>query len=204
MINHKLPPQRPARHVIHFNGNITPATVTNMKGTILQALTTHRSNPAALPVSEFYFMIASEGGDVNSGISLYNFLRGIQKPIIMHNFATIDSIAAMIFMAADTRYTVPSGRFILHSFSRNFNVASVDAPRLREAALSTSSYQDIYAACFKERIKNPQEPIDFDSIFKGEAVIMDDATALACGVVQKIVPSDGLIKADDVHWWVTS
>jgi len=173
-----------------------------MKGTILQALTSHRNNPAASRVSEFYFMFASEGGDVSSGISLYNFLRGINVPIIMHNFATVDSIAAMVFMAADTRYTVPSGRFVLHSFSRNFSFASVDGPRLMEAALSTSSYHDIYTGCFKERIKNAQKPIDFDSIFKGEAVIMEATTALATDIVHKIVPSEGLIKVDDVHWWV--
>ena len=201
-MNNPNAPQPPRRHVIHFSGSITPVTVNNMKATVLQALTSHRNNPAAPQASELYFMFSSEGGDVSSGISLYNFLRGVDKPIIMHNFSTVDSVASMVFMAADTRYTVPGGRFILHSFSRNFPFASVDAPRLQEAAQSINSYQAIYTACFKKRIKSAQMPIDFDSIFKGEGVIMDDATALATGIVQKIVPSDGLIRVDDVHWWV--
>ena len=190
------------RHVIHFSGSITPAAVSNIKSITLQALAAHRNNPAMPPVSELYYMISSEGGDVNSGISLYNFLRGINTPIIMHNFASIESIAATIFMAADKRYTTPLGRFTIHSFSRNFPFNSVDGPRLQEAAASIDSYMEIYVSIFKERIKGAKEAIDFDSIFKGAALVMSAACALDKGIVHKIIPPDGLINPDDVHWGI--
>jgi len=190
------------RHMIHFSGSITPVSVNNIKGTTLQALTSHQSNPAMPPVSELYYIFASEGGDVNSGIYLYNFLRGIGMPITMHNFASVESVATMVFMAADKRYIVPSGRFIFHSFSRNFPFASVDAPRLQEAAASIDSYMDIYTSCLKERIDDTKEPIDFESIFKGEAHIMDATSAVATGIVHKIVSPDGLMNPNDVHWLV--
>ncbi len=52
---------------------------------------------------EFYFLISSPGGSVNDGIVLYNFIKALPAKIIMHNIGVIDSIATVIFLAANER-----------------------------------------------------------------------------------------------------
>jgi ATP-dependent protease ClpP protease subunit len=50
-----------------------------------------------------YFLFSSVGGQVNAGITLYNFLRSLPVEIVMHNNGSIDSIANVIFLAASKR-----------------------------------------------------------------------------------------------------
>ncbi len=66
--------------------------------------------------TELYFLIASNGGDVDSGFVLYNFLLSLQGKIVvtMHNTGTIDSIANVIFAAGQNRYAAPNASFLFH------------------------------------------------------------------------------------------
>ena len=70
---------------------------------------------------ELYFFIASNGGDVDSGFVLYNFLISLQSKITitMHNTGTIDSIANVIFAAGEKRYAAPNASFLFHGVSMN-------------------------------------------------------------------------------------
>ncbi len=72
--------------------------------------------------TELYFLIASNGGDVDSGFVLYNFLLSLQGKIVvtMHNTGTIDSIANVIFAAGQNRYAAPNASFLFHGVSMNF------------------------------------------------------------------------------------
>lgn len=65
-------------------------------------------------VEEFYFLLSSNGGHVDAGITLYNHLRSIPQKIIMHNMGSIDSIATVVFMAGDERYAQPNSTFLFH------------------------------------------------------------------------------------------
>ena len=194
---------QPQRHIIHFGGNINPATVHNIKSVTLQALSAHRNNQAIPPVSELHYMFFSEGGDVPAGIALYNFLRGLDKPVIMHNYSSVESIATIVFLAADTRYVVPGGRFLFHNFTLNFPSAAIDAPKLHERARSIDSYADIFTNIFQERIKDAKEYVDLAAVFGGSACIMGAETAVRAGVAHKIVAPDGLIDSNDMHWMVS-
>lgn len=61
-----------------------------------------------------YFAISSPGGSVAAGITLYNFLRALPVKLTMHNTGSIDSIATVIFLAADERYACSHSRFLFH------------------------------------------------------------------------------------------
>lgn len=65
-------------------------------------------------VEEFYFLLSSNGGHVDAGITLYNHLRSIPQKIIMHNMGSIDSIATVVFMAGEERYAQPNSTFLFH------------------------------------------------------------------------------------------
>ncbi len=72
--------------------------------------------------TELYFFIASNGGDVDSGFVLYNYLVSLQKKlnVVMHNTGTIDSIANVIFMSGQKRFAAPNASFLFHGVMMNF------------------------------------------------------------------------------------
>lgn len=71
--------------------------------------------------SQIYFLFSSCGGSVNSGITLYNFLRAIPVKVIFHNIGTVDSIATCIFLAGSERYANPTAHFLFHGVGWPFH-----------------------------------------------------------------------------------
>jgi ATP-dependent protease ClpP protease subunit len=84
--------------------------------------------------TEIYYFISSNGGDVDSGFTLYNFLLSLQNKlkISMHNIGTIDSIANVIFLAAKKRFGAPNSAFLFHGIVMNFNAGGVGKLILKE------------------------------------------------------------------------
>ena len=84
--------------------------------------------------SELYFFISSNGGDVDSGFVLYNFLISLQTKlkVTMHNTGTIDSIANVIFVAGQNRFAAPNASFLFHGVSMNMQGA-VSRTTLKES-----------------------------------------------------------------------
>jgi len=68
-----------------------------------------------------YFLFASNGGSVNAGISLYNFIKALPTKIVMHNTGRINSIANVIFLAGEERYAVLHSSFLFHGVTWSFN-----------------------------------------------------------------------------------
>jgi len=68
-----------------------------------------------------YFLVSSNGGSVNAGIALYNFLRALPVEIVMHNTGSIDSIATVIFLAGNRRYAALHSTFLFHGVQMTCN-----------------------------------------------------------------------------------
>ena len=101
---------------INFFDSIDPVKVNKFIQFCTDAIMQH--NP-----TELYFLIASNGGDVDSGFVLYNYLISLQEKltVVMHNTGTIDSIANVIFMGGQKRYAAPNASFLYHGVSMNFS-----------------------------------------------------------------------------------
>lgn len=181
-------------HAIHFSGPINPITVNNLRSALLPAI---RQNATEI---KLYF--SSEGGDLNSGLALYHFLRAYPIPLTIVNFGSVESIAVLIFLAADKRLVVEHGRFLIHSFNANFQFQSVDHGRLSERTRSIDSYAEIYTKIFKERTNSAQTPIDVGNILHGDALIIDSATAISAGIATSIISAEGAMTVNDIPWWV--
>lgn len=101
---------------INFFDGINPVIANKFIFFVTDAIKTH--NP-----SEIIFLLASGGGDVDSGFVLYNYLVSL-KPTIkigMHNIGKIDSIANVIFAAGDKKIASPNASFLFHGVSMNLN-----------------------------------------------------------------------------------
>jgi ATP-dependent Clp protease protease subunit len=91
-----------------------------------------------------HFLFASPGGNVDAGIAVYNYLRALPIKIIMHNTGAIDSIANVIFHAADERYANPHSTFLFHGVGMNLEKSTLNRSQLQEmlsqlSALETTS-----------------------------------------------------------------
>jgi ATP-dependent protease ClpP protease subunit len=112
---------------INFFDGIDPAKVNKFIHFTVDAIKQH--NP-----TEIYYFISSNGGDVDSGFTLYNFLVSLQSKITisMHNIGTIDSIANVIFMGGQKRYAAPNASFLYHGIVMNFNAGGYGRTILKE------------------------------------------------------------------------
>ena len=69
---------------------------------------------------QLYFLFSSTGGSVDAGVALFNYLRALPVPLVMHNTGSVDSIANVVFLAADERYANPNSSFLLHGITWGF------------------------------------------------------------------------------------
>jgi ATP-dependent Clp protease protease subunit len=63
---------------------------------------------------EICLLFSSPGGQVNPGVTLYNFLKALPVKIITHNIGVVDSIGNVVFLAGAERYAAPNSSFLFH------------------------------------------------------------------------------------------
>ena len=91
---------------VNFFGTIHTSNVQNLMNCFLQL---SGQNPSSIS-----FLFSSPGGDVSSGITLYNFLKTLPTNIATYNMGSVDSIAIIIFLAGNERYACPNSTFLFH------------------------------------------------------------------------------------------
>lgn len=94
---------------INFNLEINPQSARALFNVIQSCLKED--------IKKLKLLISSPGGQVDAGISIYNFLKGLPIEITTHNYGSCDSIAAIIFCAGKNRYTVKNSRFLIHGIT---------------------------------------------------------------------------------------
>jgi ATP-dependent Clp protease, protease subunit len=75
---------------------------------------------------EIYFLLSSPGGAVSNGLAIYNFMRGLPCRTITHNIGNVDSIANVIYLGGERRYTCAHATFMFHGVG-----FTVQAPTIR-------------------------------------------------------------------------
>jgi ATP-dependent protease ClpP protease subunit len=145
--------------------------------------------------TELYYFISSNGGDVDSGFVLYNFLISLQSKmrITMHNTGTIDSIANVIFVAGQQRFAAPNSSFLFHGVSMNMQGA-VSRTGLKEALSRLEGMENRIADTVSRHSQLSQA--ELTSLFQqGEG--KDVNYALSKQIIQEIkVPA---VPAGSVH-----
>jgi ATP-dependent protease ClpP protease subunit len=133
-----------------------------------------------------YFLFSSPGGDVNAGVAIYTFLRSLPVPrLVMHNTATIDSVANVIFHAADERYAAPHSTFHFHGVGINLPGAnpSLNHSQIRELQSQVAALETKIASILSSRCQ--LTIADLQNLFlHGQSV--DTAFALQKGVIQAV------------------
>jgi ATP-dependent protease ClpP protease subunit len=105
------------------------------------------------------YLISSDGGSVDSGVTLYNYLRALPLPVIMHNVGSVDSIANAVFLAGRERYATPASAFLLHGVMWNFHENStLSYPQMREIMSRFDAAEQLVARIIGEHTSlSPEE-----------------------------------------------
>ena len=91
---------------INFHSVVNAFTTQNLMTVVAQKLTAGTDH--------FYVLLSTPGGQVTSGLTVYNFLRSIPAKVTMHNIGNVDSIGNAIFLAADERFACAHSTFMFH------------------------------------------------------------------------------------------
>ena len=92
---------------ILFTGGVTPELAAQFHTVCTEV--------ARAKVSQVTIYIASRGGDVSSGLAMYNALRLLPCKVRTVNLGQCGSIAATLYMAGAVRQAMPASSFFLHA-----------------------------------------------------------------------------------------
>ena len=130
-----------------------------------------------------YFIFSSNGGDVTSGITLFNFLKSLPVKVVMHNIGSIDSIATVIFLSGTERYAVDNSSFLFHGVGVGVKVdTQMNLNSIQEVESRLKTDQDKIAGIIVSATKITKSEIT--GLFaQGESKKLD--FALEKGVIQE-------------------
>lgn len=126
--------------------------------------------------AEITMLINSPGGDVNSGLALYDVMKGISCPIRTVCVGTAASMAAILFATGTRREILPHGRVMIHdpliptgSGGSALQVQAVSARLLKSrrelctilAQCTGKSLQKIYRKTCKDTYFDAEEAVAF-------------------------------------------
>jgi ATP-dependent Clp protease, protease subunit len=142
--------------------------------------------------------ISSPGGNIYWGVTAYNFLRGLGIEIVSHNAGQVDSIAGVIYCAADRRLSVPDGRFLIHGVAATFQGTDVQISEkdLRSRLVALEKDRDTIASILATRTGKPLGDLKSDMLNER---IMSPSEAMDYGLVTEITerifdPSQEIIR----------
>lgn len=92
---------------VFITGGITPEVATQFH--------TVCGEIARLKIKRLTLFLSSRGGDVVSGLAIYNAIRLLACPVRIVNMGQVGSIAATIYTAGHERLAMPGSNFFLHA-----------------------------------------------------------------------------------------
>ena len=134
-------------------------------------------------VDHVYLLISSPGGQVMSGLTLYNFLTAMPFKLTTHNVGNVDSIANAIFLAGEERYACPHSTFMFHGVGFDITNTRLEQKDLQERLDSLLADQRRIGDIMVER--SGIEDAEVGELFK-EARTKDATFALDKGIVHEI------------------
>lgn len=161
---------------IHYHDSISAPKVKKFETECAEILKKHHP-------SRLYFLFSSDGGDIFSGIALFNYLRALSSKvkITMHSTGVVDSIAVPIFLAADERFAFPHSKFLFHEARWNISNALLKEVLAHIEGFRISENQ--IAGIISERTGMPLPDVK-QMIEKNEH--KDSTSAKAAGIVQEV------------------
>ncbi len=131
-----------------------------------------------------YVLFSSMGGSVANGFTIYNVLRSMPFKLIMHNVGSVNSIANVVFLAGEERYSCPNSTFMFHGVGFDITSATrFEEKMLRERLGSIQADHKRLGKVLTENTNLTSEEVD--QLFL-ESVTKDPDYARAKGIIHDI------------------
>ena len=161
---------------ISFLADVNPHTSAVLVGVIFDQI-----NKGA---TEIHLLLSTPGGLVDSGVAIYNVLKGLPVPLTTHNVGSVNSIGNVVFLAGAHRKACPHSTFMYHGVGFDVMTAMrFEEKNLRERLDSIRADQSKIGAIIGERTQLTQPEIE--NLFL-EAQTRDTDFALAKGVIHEV------------------
>ena len=138
------------------------------------------------PEGEITLFINSPGGEVPSGLAVYDVMQGISCPVRTVCLGTAASMAAVLFAAGDRRDILPHARVLIHDPRTSQGVGG-SALQVQEASRELMRTRDtlgrILARHTGRSLKEIYRKTERDTIFSAEEAV---AFGLADRIVQTV------------------
>lgn len=123
--------------------------------------------------THLHLLISSGGGSVFHGVSVYNYLKGINMNVTTYNFGSADSIATILFCAGNKRICVPHSRFLIHPVSQQGNPKLILREKdldesIKGMQIDTEIIAKIIAATTKQDIKKVEDDMSNSTTLNSE------------------------------------
>lgn len=170
-------PQLPPPAFVTFVGPMHYPATKNLRNLCSQL--------AANKVPELYLLFSSTGGALVEGFALYNFLRALPMKLTIHNIGSVESIANIVFLAADQRFACPDTHFLFHSFDWTFGNQTLVHERIKEISASLSADEQRYISVLKQRTGISDAKLHEWDFFKRHLVV-NATEAKAAGLIHDV------------------
>jgi len=160
---------------INFNLEINPQST--------QALFKIVQEELSKGMNKLFLLISSPGGNVDSGIAIYNFLKGLPIEVITHNYGSCDSIAALVFCAGQKRYTVANSRFLIHGIGVNIQNQRFQEINLREILSSLKNQRETISKIIAKECNKKVEDVEKDML---NGIVLTAEEAIKYGLATEI------------------
>ena len=133
---------------------------------------------------EITIYINSPGGDILSGLAIYDTIQFVKSPIKTVCVGEASSMASIILVSGDTRCALPHSRVLIHSPRGTVSGQATDI------IANADEFRKDYETTAKILSKHTGQ--DFDKVYKdmGFDNWMDADEALAYGMIDKIITNE--------------
>lgn len=158
--------------IISFMAPINDASISRL---IDLTYTAHSEGSSAV-----HLYISSAGGKLHPAFTAYHFFRKLRVPFYTHNIGTIETPAALLYLASDRRSASPNSKFFFYSFEWTFYRDHIRFPEIAEAYEALKYDTESYVDIFKDRTNGN---FDVKKCLLGPPCIMGPHEALSAGIV---------------------
>lgn len=170
-------PQPPQNIVLTFCGQINPASANKLRNACSVAVNQK--------VQNLKILFTSTGGSIEDGFALYSFLRALPLSLTMHAIGSVESIAPIIFLGAETRLATAESHFMIHQFAWPFLAQHYEKSQIKNALESLERSQSRYIAILENRTLLTKQYLDGLNAFE-KVAILSPTLAKEKGVIQEI------------------
>ena len=169
--------------VIWFTEEVNPKTCEELA---IQLMTLEKEAPG----KTITLMINSPGGEISSGLAVYDIMRNITSPIRTVVFGIAASMGSILLLGGDERIVMPHSKVMIHDPHYASSLSGLKPLDLKDSLEQQLDVREIIANIISERTGNTLEDVYAKT---KDDTFMNAEESLAFGLATKIgiyVPSN--------------